>query len=286
MPVAGHVSHSQTVKVGKREIFVTEQGQGPALVMLHGGGPGASGLSNFSRNVDSLSQRFKVIIPDMPGYGRSTVDIDKSDTFGDLAGAVRAVMDHMGVAKASFAGNSLGGAAALRLAMDTPERVDRLVLMGPGGIGTTRSLPTRGLNALLDYYKGDGPSREKIERFIRTYLVADGATVDDALIDARYRDSIRPEAVANPPLTRPGGLRALWKMDLTRDPRLKRLPHPVLALWGANDKVNRPSGARWLQENLRDCSAFMFARTGHWVQWERADVFNAVTAAFLSGDAP
>lgn len=286
MPVAGHVSHSQTVKVGKREIFVTEQGDGPALVMLHGGGPGASGLSNFSRNVDSLAQRFRVIVPDMPGYGRSTVDIDKSDTFGDLAGAVRAVMDHMGVAKASFAGNSLGGAAALRLAMDTPERVDRLVLMGPGGIGTTRSFPTKGLNALLDYYKGDGPSREKIERFIRTYLVADGATVDDALIDARYRDSIRPEAIANPPLTRPGGLRALWKMDLTRDPRLKQLPHPVLALWGANDKVNRPSGARWLQENLRDCSAFMFARTGHWVQWERADVFNAVTAAFLAGNAP
>lgn len=286
MPVAGHVPHSQTVKVGKREIFVTEQGDGPALVMLHGGGPGASGLSNFSRNIDSLSVRFRVIVPDMPGYGRSTIEIDKSDTFGDLAVAVRAVMDHMGIAKASFAGNSLGGAAALRLAMDTPERVDRLVLMGPGGIGTTRSLPTKGLNALLDYYKGDGPSREKIERFIRTYLVADGATVDDALIDARYRDSIRPEAVANPPLTRPGGLRALWKMDLTRDPRLKRLPHPVLALWGADDKVNRPSGARWLQENLRDCSAFVFARTGHWVQWERADVFNAVTAAFLSGDAP
>lgn len=285
MPVVGNVSQSHTVKLGKREIFVTEQGDGPALVMLHGGGPGASGLSNFSRNIDSLSLKFRVIVPDMPGYGRSTVDIDKSDTFGDLAGAIRAVMDHMGVAKAGFAGNSLGGAAALRLAMDAPERVDRLVLMGPGGIGTTRALPTRGLNALLDYYKGDGPSREKIERFIRTYLVADGATVDDALIDARYRDSIRPEAVANPPLTRPGGLRALWKMDLTRDPRLKQLPHPVLALWGADDKVNRPSGARWLQENLRDCSTFMFARTGHWVQWERADVFNAVTAAFLSGDA-
>lgn len=237
MPVTGNVSRSQTVKVGKREIFVTEQGRGPALVMLHGGGPGASGLSNFSRNIDSLSRSFRVIVPDMPGYGRSTVDLDKSDTFGDLAGAVRAVMDRMGVAKASFAGNSLGGAAALRLAMDAPERVDRLVLMGPGGIGTTRSLPTRGLNALLDYYKGDGPSREKIERFIRTYLVADGATVDDALIDARYRDSIRPEVVA-----KAIGAKLTGDAEIARSrSTLIRAPG-LAALWGER----RPAWMSWI----------------------------------------
>ena len=72
--------------------------------------------------------------------------------------------------------------------------------MGPGGIGTTRGLPTAGLKSLLSYYGGDGPSRDKLETFIRTYLVYDGASVPDELIDLRYAASIDPEVVADPPL--------------------------------------------------------------------------------------
>lgn len=275
-----------SVRVGRRDIHVAEAGKGPPLILLHGGGPGASGQSNFARNIEALAREFRVIAPDMPGYGRSTKGIDKRDSFGDLAGAMRGLMDAMGIARAHLAGNSLGGAAALRLALEHPARVGRLVLMGPGGIGTTRALPTKGLNLLLDYYKGEGPSREKLAHFIRNYLVAPGTPVEDAVIEARFQDSIRPEVVADPPLTRPPGLRALWKMDLTRDARLRRLPHPVLALWGAADLVNRPSGALWLHRNLPNCSACLFANTGHWVQWERADEFNAVTAAFLKAENP
>ena len=62
---------SRTIQAAGREIFVTELGEGPPLLMLHGGGPGASGLSNFSRNIPRLANRFRVIVPDMPGYGQS-----------------------------------------------------------------------------------------------------------------------------------------------------------------------------------------------------------------------
>ena len=114
--------------------------------------------------------------------------------------------------------------------------------MGPGGIGTTRGLPTEGLKSLLSYYGGDGPSRDKLATFIRTYLVYDGAAVPDDLIELRYEASLDPEVVADPPLRRPSGLRTLWRMDLTRDRRLKHLAAPTLILWGRDDKVNRPSG--------------------------------------------
>src|SRR5277367_4239108 len=60
-----------TVSVAGKPIFVAETGSGPAVVMLHGGGPGASGVSNYSRNIYALAQQFRVIVPDMPGYGRS-----------------------------------------------------------------------------------------------------------------------------------------------------------------------------------------------------------------------
>ena len=132
-----------TVTVDGKPIFVAETGSGPAVVMLHGGGPGATGVSNYSRNIDALAQHFRVIVPDMPGYGRSVKGVDQADPFGYLADMIRGLLDELGVDTAHLIGNSYGGAAALRLALDTPHRVGKLVLMGPGGIGTTRACPDR-----------------------------------------------------------------------------------------------------------------------------------------------
>src|SRR6201996_5243082 len=156
-----------TVTVAGKPIFVAETGSGAAVLMLHGGGPGASGVSNYSRNIDALAQHFRVVVPDMPGYGRSTKGVDQDDPFGYLADMIGGLLDELGIDTAHLIGNSYGGAAALRLALDTPRRVDKLVLMGPGGIGTTRGVLTAGLKNLLSYYDGDGPSRAKLEAFIR-----------------------------------------------------------------------------------------------------------------------
>ena len=275
----------RTIAVAGRELFVAEAGSGPAVVMLHGGGPGASGVSNYSRNIEALARTHRVIVPDMPGYGRSAKQFDHADPFGYLAGVIRGLLDEMGIATAHLVGNSLGGAAALRLALESPGRVEKLVLMGPGGIGTTRGLPTAGLKSLLSYYGGDGPSRDKLATFIRTYLVFDGAAVPDDLIDLRYRASLDPEVVADPPLRRPSGLRTLWRMDLTRDSRLRQLATPTLILWGRDDKVNRPSGGPQLLKTLPNAELVMTSRTGHWMQWERADLFNALVADFLGADS-
>lgn len=274
------------IRAGANEIFVTDTGgDAPPVVLLHGGGPGASGVSNYSRNIDALAHRHRVIVPDMPGYGRSSKYVDHSDPFGYLASTIRALLDEMGVATAHLVGNSYGGAAALRLAMDAPGRVGKLVLMGPGGIGTTRGLPTAGLKSLLAYYGGEGPSREKLASFIRTYLVYDGSAVPDDLIDLRYQASIDPEVVANPPLQRPSGLKTLWRMDLTRDPRLKKVPTPTLVLWGRDDKVNRPAGGPLLLNLMPNAELVMTSHTGHWMQWERADLFNQLVTEFLGAES-
>jgi 4,5:9,10-diseco-3-hydroxy-5,9,17-trioxoandrosta-1(10),2-diene-4-oate hydrolase len=272
----------RTITVDGKAIFVAETGSGPAVVMLHGGGPGASGVSNYSRNIDALAQHYRVIVPDMPGYGRSAKGVDHDDPFGYLADTIRGLIDEFGIHTTHLIGNSYGGAAALRLALDTPDRVGKLVLMGPGGIGTTRGLPTAGLKSLLSYYGGDGPSRDKLAAFIRTYLVYDGAAVPDELIDIRYQASIDPEVVGDPPLRRPSGLRTLWRMDLTRDSRLKHLQTPTLVLWGRDDKVNRPDGGPMLLNLMPNAELVMTSRTGHWMQWERAELFNKLVTDFLS----
>lgn len=272
----------RTVIVKGEPIFYAEAGRGPAVVMLHGGGPGASGVSNYSRNIEALAQNFRVIVPDMPGYGRSTKKPEHTDTYRYIADMIRGLLDQLGIQTAHLVGNSLGGAAALMLALDTPHRVGRLVLMGPAGIGTTRGLPTAGMNSLLSYYTGGGgPSREKLATFIRTYLVYDGGSVSDELIDLRYQASINPEVVANPILKRPSKPQAIWRMDLTRDRRLKHLENPTLVLWGKDDKVNKPAGGPMLLTTLPNAELVMTSQTGHWMQWERADLFNQLVRDFL-----
>lgn len=275
------------VRVGHRDIFVTEAGEGEPVVLLHGGGPGASGVSNYARNIDALAENFRVIVPDMPGYGQSTKGIDPSDPFGDLALFVGGLLDALDIRRAHLVGNSYGGAAALRCALDRPDRVNRLVLMGPGGIGTSKSLPTAGLTSLLNYYTGEGPTRKKLERFIRQYLVFDGSSVPAEVIDLRYASSIDPEVVADPPLRRPSGkgvLKTLKRMDLLRHKRISRIQTPTLVLWGKQDLVNRPEGGAKLVAAMQRCDMYVAAQTGHWVQWERAELFNRLTTEFLTAE--
>jgi 2-hydroxy-6-oxonona-2,4-dienedioate hydrolase/4,5:9,10-diseco-3-hydroxy-5,9,17-trioxoandrosta-1(10),2-diene-4-oate hydrolase len=77
-------------------------------------------------------------------------------------------------------------------------------------------------------------------------------------------------------------LRTLWRMDLTRDKRLKDLRTPTLVLWGRDDKVNRPSGGRTLLNLMPNAELIMTSHTGHWMQWERAELFNQLVTEFLS----
>lgn len=271
---------TQTVRVAGKDIHYAEAGAGQPLVMLHGGGPGASGVPNYARNIAELARQFRVIVPDMPGYGGSTKGLDRADPFGDCAQAMLALLDHLKIERTCVVGNSLGGACALRMALDRPERIAGLVLMGPGGVDTTRSLPTQGLKHLLDYYSGEGPTQEKLRVFIRDYLVYDGSQIPDNLIEARFQASVDPAIIAKPPLVRPKGLPKFKLIDFTRDPRLSSLQTPTLVLWGTEDRVNRPSGAQSLQRRMPNCDVYLFSRTGHWVQWERAEEFNAAVVAF------
>lgn len=276
---------TRTVQVGTRLIHLAELGAGPALLMLHGGGPGASGLSNYARNVQALARHFRVIVPDLPGYGKSSKGVNADDPFGDLADAMLGLLDALDIARAHVVGNSLGGACALQMALRQPARVARLVLMGPGGVGISQGAPTAGLKRLLGYYAGEGPTLDKLRAFLSEDLVYEGSTITDEVLRARFESSIDPEVIANPPLRAPKDLEAFKRLDFLLDARLPQLQNPTLVLWGTEDRVNPPSGAMALQARLPACDVFLFSKTGHWVQWERAEEFNAVVAAFLAADA-
>lgn len=276
------------IRIGDRSLSITAAGAGEPLVLLHGAGPGGSGVASFERNIDYLAKHFSVIVPDLPGFGASSKDLDPVDPFGDAADAIAALLAQIGVGQADIVGHSFGGATALRLAMDYGTVPRRLLLVAPAGINTTRQLPTAGLRALLGYYSSEVPSKTKLERLLRKYLVADATSISDDLIDQRYRATLDSAVLANPPLASPSwpdAIMRLRRVDLTRDSRLATINVPALVFWGALDKIARPSGGLTLAAGLPNCALRVEPRVGHWVQWETACRFNSAAIEFFTADA-
>ncbi len=264
------------------DIHYIDTGSGDPLVLLHGGGPGASGWSNYSRNVEVLSERYRVIIPDLPGYGDSSKTSIQGPRFTAYASAMARLLDNLNIEKAHFIGNSLGGGTALKLALDAPDRIKKLILMGPAGLITAcGKSPTEGMRMIFNYYEGSGPSREKLNAFIRL-MVHEDENVSDELVDGRYQASIAPDILENPPLGK-GNIPVLE--ELWREAGLSTLPHETLILWGREDRVNPLATADILMNQLPNARMVSFSKCGHWVQWERAKAFNSIVTAFLANDA-
>jgi 4,5:9,10-diseco-3-hydroxy-5,9,17-trioxoandrosta-1(10),2-diene-4-oate hydrolase len=267
--------------VDGKPIYYLEIGKGEPLVLIHGGGPGASGWSNYNRNVDALSAKYRLIIPDLPGYGGSDKSPITVPRYGAYAKAMNGLLDNLGIAKTHVVGNSLGGGTAIKMAFETPQRINKLVLMGPAGLSSAYSkLPTEGARMIFEYYGGSGPSREKLDAFIRL-MIFDSSNLTEELLEQRYQASIVPDIIANPPLS----LKQLPILEeLWRDERLAALPHETLVLWGRNDRVNPLATAEILMNQLPNARMISFTHCGHWVQWEKAKAFNAIVLSFLAGD--
>lgn len=263
-------------------IHYTMQGSGPALILLHGGGPGATGASNYSRNIKALSAHFTVYVIDMPGWGQSSKNLQifgSPSPFINGARALKNFMDTVDLPKAHLIGNSFGGAVAYYLALEFPERVDRLVAMGPGGAYLEGQGPTQGIVQLLTYYLGEGPTREKLSAFLHN-LVYDTSVLTPELIEQRFAASNNPEITANPPLKPSPSGPPPREFYLSEDPRLKALAHRCLLIWGQQDKVNLPAGVQSFSV-VPNQDVVLFANCGHWAQWEQADKFNDLVAWFL-----
>ncbi|HXP22402.1 MAG TPA: alpha/beta fold hydrolase [Streptosporangiaceae bacterium] len=269
---------------GRLHYHEAGQRDGTPLVLLHGGGPGASAWSNFSRNLPVFAGRFRTLMLDQPGFGRSAAPPVTGHYFTFAAAALASLLDHLGIEKVSLIGNSLGGGTAVRFALDYPDRAGRLVLMGPGGLSLNVFAPdpTEGVKALMEFAAPPGPSREKLAAFLRT-LVFNPRHITDELIDERYRLASEPAALAAmasmgasfyDPATLEQGL--LWR-------EAHRLRNEVLLIWGREDRVNPLDGALVALKCIRRAQLHVFGGCGHWAQVEKFDEFNALAISFLEG---
>lgn len=247
-------------------------GEGPVIVWLHGSGPGASGFSNFKGNYPVFEQAgYRNLVLDLPGFGRS----DKPDTVNyDLDFFVRnlqALLEQLEIESCTLLGNSLGGAIALGYVLANPAKVDKLVLMAPGGIEERETyFQMEGIQRMVEVF-GQGPMGVEQMRKVMTLQLFDPGQLQESLLTERA-------AVA---VTQPANLFSTMMVPNMTE-RLGEIKAPILGFWGTNDRFNPASGAFKILDNAPNARFIMLNRCGHWVQVEHQHMFNRECLEFLA----
>ncbi|HXO56511.1 MAG TPA: alpha/beta hydrolase [Mycobacterium sp.] len=272
--VAGIAFEPRTIDAGGIETSYLAAGAGETVVMLHGSGPGVSATANWQHNIGTLSQRFRVLAPDIVGFGGTERPDDVVYSLRGWTDHIWAFLDAHGIEKTAIVGNSLGGRIALQMATDSPDRIAKMVLMGAPGVGMTL---TDGLAALRAYE----PSHDAMRDLLRNYFAVDPAMITDELVAIRYESSIADGAYE--------AYRAMFldprhagsKLGITED-EVRAIATPTLLVHGREDKVVPVQVSVTMLGLLPNADLHVFSSCGHWTQIERADEFSALVSDYLA----
>ncbi|WP_150303706.1 alpha/beta fold hydrolase [Pseudomonas saliphila] len=246
-------------------------GDGPIVLWLHGSGPGASGFSNFKGNYPVFEKAgFRNIVLDLPGFGRSDKPADVNYDLDFFVSNLKQFLDIVGIARCTLLGNSLGGAIALGATLAYPERVEKLVLMAPGGVEERETyFQMPGIVRMVEVF-GQGPMGVEQMRDVMTLQLFDSSQLDETLLQERA-------AVA--PLQPANLFSTMMVPNMTE--RLHEISVPILGFWGTNDAFNPSSGAFKILDNAPNARFILLNRCGHWVQVEHQALFNRSCIEFL-----
>ena len=252
-------------------------GDGFPALFIHGSGPGVSAWANWRLVMPALSERLRVIAPDMAGFGFSERPAGIQYDLDTWVAQAIGLLDALGLEQADVVGNSFGGALALAMAIRHPQRVRRLVLMGSVGVPFDI---TEGLDAVWGYT----PSFENMRR-IMDYFAWDRSLVNDELAELRYRASIRPGFQESFGAMFPAP-RQRWVDALaSREEHIRALPHETLIVHGRDDRVIPLLTSLTLAEWIDRSQLHVYGRCGHWTQIEHAARFAKLVGDFLTEPA-
>lgn len=276
MTEISQASTSRSVTTASGTIHYHQAGEGHPLLLLHGSGPGATAWSNFNGQIRALVDRFTVIAPDMPGWGDSDpVTYDERNHYQ----AALDFMDAIGVERAGFIGNSMGGATSLQIAARSPERVSHLICLGAGAPGvklfSAGDGPTEGLKLLHAAYRD--ASVEQMQKFVDIFCY-DPKFRTPELAQERSRNALRhPEHLAN----FVAGLGKPRKGVITEAEAMS-ISAPTMIIHGRDDRVVPAENGLRLVSLIPNSRLVLLNHCGHWAQVEFADEFNRLLADFLA----
>lgn len=247
-------------------------GAGSTVVLLQGSGPGANGWSNFRHNIGPLrAAGHRVIVPDLIGFGYSSKPTGLDYTLELFVSTTLELLDALGVRRCTLVGNSLGGAVSIGICLARPGFVEKLVVMGCGGVETTETyFKMPGIQKMVSGFVGGEITPEWL-RGILCMLSHDPKHVTEELVAERFAVlKLMPKDVL-------GRMRI---PDLS--PRLAELTMPVLGFWGIEDQFCPASSSLKISAACPDSRMIIYSRVGHWVMIERADEFNRHVIDFLA----
>jgi 2-hydroxy-6-oxonona-2,4-dienedioate hydrolase/4,5:9,10-diseco-3-hydroxy-5,9,17-trioxoandrosta-1(10),2-diene-4-oate hydrolase len=271
---------SKFVQAGDVKIHYHEAGSGPALVCIHGGAPGAYGWGNFGRNMDALAENFRTIIVDLPGYGKSDKPEVSGGRYAFYAKTFKDMFAALGIEKANVIGMATGGGAAIMMAIEYPEIIDKLILVSSaGGMSNTQLNPSEGQKVIQAYYGGDGPSLDKMRRYLEM-MMYDRTMITDDIIQERYEASIQPEFMVQAPEGR-GSANQQVTEPVWKD--MEKIKADTLVIWGRDNRVQGYDNALFMLARIPNVQLHIFGKTGLWVPFERPHQFNQLVTNFLQG---
>ena len=250
-----------------------EAGVGEALILLHGGGAGADSFGNWRGCLAAFAERFHVYAVDMIGFGFTDKPSPEDYAYTQQARNehIIAVIEALGLAPVSLIGNSMGGCTSMGVAVERPDLVNKLVLMGSAGV---RAPITDELKAIMNYdYTTDG-----MVRIIRGLTNPDFA-FDDELVNYRHGLSIREDTkqaynAVMGWIREQGGL-------YYEDDYMARITHKTLVVNGKLDKVVPLSSAYRLLELIEHSWGYIIPACGHWAMIEKPEQFTTASLSFL-----
>lgn len=254
------LSPSKFIEAGGVRFHYRDVGTGPTLLLIHGQ---SANLFTWAGWVKELSNEFRVISVDLPGHGLTGPDPQLRYSWQELADLIEAFTLKLGIDHFTIAGNSLGGAIAMRYTLSRPQKIKKLILIS--SIGYRPQEPAAAIFRMLAApVIGHVLNATTTTRFIRTGLAM--AYGDPTKLSAesvvRYRD-----------LTRRDGNRAASRKILQHSLRpgtfeslAEQVPSievPTLILWGKSDAFALPKYAKWFEQALPNATLYMFANVGH-----------------------
>ncbi|HWI22546.1 MAG TPA: alpha/beta hydrolase [Baekduia sp.] len=273
--------HRRFAEVGSTRTNVVDIGEGPAVIFLHGLG---GNWQNWLENLPALASDHRCIAVDLPGFGESALPAD-SVSVDYYALWVADLVRTLGLPSATLVGNSMGGQIAAEVALQTPELVDRLVLVDAAGI-SVESLKNERVVMLLQ-------RADRLLAFWSTQIVARGWRLATR---RRARRTLMSLWVANPDVLRPGlvtelakgtgkpGFAAALKSVTSHRirSRLTAISQPTLIVWGELDRITPVRDAYEFHAAIRGSRVVVWPDTGHLSMIERAQEFNELLRGFLS----
>ncbi|QQK07597.1 alpha/beta fold hydrolase [Miniphocaeibacter halophilus] len=264
----------KSVITGKYKTNYLESGKGYPLIFIHGSGPGVSAYANWRLVLPKVAEKAHCYAMDMLGFGYSDKPTDVKYGMKIWTQQIVDFMDALNIEKADFVGNSFGGSLALSMALKYPERVRKLIMMGPMGVEFDISY---GLNEVWGYK----PSKENMLKLIQLFCYNQEYATEE-LAEVRFKASTEPgfqEAFSSMfPEPRQN---SVDDMSFT-DEEIKTVKNQTMIVHGREDKVIPVDNAFRLIKLIENAELHVFGHCGHWTQIERADDFSELVKYFIS----